>query len=227
MSKANPNNNRATPMKNPATGGLRPAPEIPLNPLGTAVAELERALQALAPGSEPWHFARTALVAARLALGCPRQAGGEAALRALAWQGGGKGLDPIVRLIGPGQALRLVEAYGGTRVFVPRAEHLGEAHPLARLLGLADALAVARAVGAALLKVPTCKAVFEEVRSAQMAYRHAHGETAAALAREFQMTEDSVYRLLARYREAHGSADAPPRDLLLLSASASIAIAWI
>lgn len=90
-------------------------------------------------------------------------------------------------LIGPEATLRLIEAFGGTRLYVPKAPNQGSR--LAHAIGLDAARALATAWGRDTMLVPIARAWRVRV------YR-ARGDTYAAIARRLGIREDSVWKIL-------------------------------
>lgn len=82
---------------------------------------------------------------------------------------------------------RLVEAYGGTRLWVPH--RVNQASELARTIGLPAARQMAAAQGGTWAKVPVC-------RWWLVAVMRADGATHHAIALHLRMSEDAVWRLL-------------------------------
>ena len=94
----------------------------------------------------------------------------------------------LVDVIGAAAALRLIEARGGTRLYVPRA--VTQASALAREIGLAEARLMTTAPFAGdTITVPVAR--HWRVRQ----YRAA-GLSQAAIARRLGCHEDTVWRLL-------------------------------
>jgi Mor family transcriptional regulator len=103
-------------------------------------------------------------------------------------------------LIGAGMAYRLIEAYGGTRLYIPKPQRLSEYHRLSTTLGYSEALILAQHFGDSSVKVPTGHWAILHARNDLIHERYAKGETAAKLAREYGMAEDSIYRIVNRAR---------------------------
>ena len=113
-------------------------------------------------------------------------------------------LATLSDLVGLEKALQIVQTYGGTRLYIPTWQHLKGVHPLVTLLGVHDALLLCERFGGDSVKVPTGKRIFEKDRQTTIARRLKAGETAADLAREFGMTEDSIYRIAKTHRATLG-----------------------
>jgi Mor family transcriptional regulator len=109
----------------------------------------------------------------------------------------------IIRIIGKRSLLKLIKNYGGTRLYIPCIEKLNCEHALSKTIGYDDALKLSVNFESTLIKVPTGKIFKEERRNLIIIYQHEKGVTAAKLARRFGMTEDSIYRLLRRYRKSN------------------------
>lgn len=114
----------------------------------------------------------------------------------------------LARLIGRAATLALVEAYGGTRVYVPHT--INQAAPLARAIGLDAARRLAEQYGRIELSVPQAKAWRAVI------YRRRDGLTHAAIARKLGASESTVYAWLREGRPAgsdQAGADAEPTQL--------------
>jgi DNA-binding NarL/FixJ family response regulator len=96
----------------------------------------------------------------------------------------------LVKLVGEEAALALVEAHGGTRLFVPK--RVGAHSALARRTGVpAKSLApLAAAYGGETIKLPLCREWRIRI------YRLRHGESYAAIARRLGIVESTVWRVL-------------------------------
>ncbi len=99
---------------------------------------------------------------------------------------------PVGELIGERPLLRLIEAYGGRRLYVP--VRVAQFEPLATLLGLKPAQRLARAYAREYITVPLCKAWRMEMLRAQ-------GLTYAAIALRLGMHEQSVFRALHQHED--------------------------
>jgi hypothetical protein len=93
----------------------------------------------------------------------------------------------LVQRIGIAAAFALVEARGGTRIYVPRT-----ASPwLVDLIGAAPAAALAEALGGEFLKVPLA-------RTWRVLAYQARGWSYARIARACGCSEDAVWKILSR-----------------------------
>ena len=97
----------------------------------------------------------------------------------------------LTDLIGPAGAYKLIEAYGGTRIFVPLTPTARQ--PLARTIGLAAARRMADVHPAETIKVPLAKGWRARL------YRKA-GLSYTAIARQLGCGESAVHSLLQRSR---------------------------
>lgn len=93
-------------------------------------------------------------------------------------------------------ALKLAEARGGTRIYVPRKIDAG--HWLAELIGLDAALAVRRLYAGEIIAIPL--GANGSRHNAQVTARQAldDGASVAQAARAAGLTERTVYRLMGR-----------------------------
>lgn len=96
-------------------------------------------------------------------------------------------LSQFTDAIGAEALLRLIEAYGGTRLYIPQEPT--EDTLLAQVVGLRAARSLAKSLGWGTLKVPLARNW--RVRL----YRH-RGDSYAAIARRLGMTESTVGKIL-------------------------------
>jgi hypothetical protein len=93
----------------------------------------------------------------------------------------------LTDLVGPAPLLRLIEAHGGTRLYIPKDPNQGM--PIARLLGLDQARALAQRCGGDFLKVPLA-------RNWRVRLYRARGDSYPAIARALGITESQVSKIL-------------------------------
>jgi hypothetical protein len=131
---------------------------------------------------------------------------------------GSMGFAQVQECIGAEKTYRLIESFGGTRVYIPEPNRLNEFHALAQLLGMEAAVQLARAFGGSCLKVPTGHWAILRARNAVIGERYAQGCPAAKLAREYGLAENSVYRIAARQNGTLAVTLAPDQETLDLFA---------
>ena len=93
----------------------------------------------------------------------------------------------LVAALGEAGALQLIEAHGGTRVYVPHAPNQGST--LALAVGLDGARRLAASDGGCWIKVPLC-------RDWRIRLYRAEGLTHAAIARRLGVHESTIHRHL-------------------------------
>ena len=105
-----------------------------------------------------------------------------------------KRLRDFVRLIGLPATLKLVERYGGTRLYIPANPHAE--HPLAQLIGL-DKLQALSSVYALEdhFDIPKAERALRHLRDQEIreAYKT---RSASALAREHGLTERQIFNIV-------------------------------
>ena len=112
-------------------------------------------------------------------------------------------LAEIIDAIGIGATLKLVEAFGGIRVYVPSADtlrssqHLArDGHPLARAIGVEAACKLAQLRAGEFLELPRATAYMRAMRDA--AIRDGlENASAAALAQQYHTTRRNIFRIKA------------------------------
>lgn len=111
-------------------------------------------------------------------------------------------LEKLVNGIGFPATLKVVERWGGTRLYVPKAENIGEEHELAKAIGIAAAHKLARAHAADekaddWLEVPRAAVYLRRVRD-QIIRESYQGTSVTRLARKFGMTRRNVFYIVSR-----------------------------
>ena len=101
----------------------------------------------------------------------------------------------ITELLGADAAAKLIRRYGGCRLSVPRVPR--PAHPLAELLGAEAAAKLIRRCGGCLLSVPKGNHS-RDFRDRAIRNSYRAGQSAAVLARQWQLSERQVRRIVAR-----------------------------
>lgn len=100
-------------------------------------------------------------------------------------------LQDMVELIGLALTMKLVEAHGGTRLFVPKREVAGD-HPLAKLIGSEAAQMLIDAYGGEEhFDIPLAMRALKAVRNAQIRAERKN-ESERVLARRYQTTERNI-----------------------------------
>lgn len=103
-------------------------------------------------------------------------------------------LRELIDVIGITAATALVEHWGGVRVWVP--VELQPDHPLMLKLGAQAARRLVEHAAGEYLAVPRCVAALRAARDAEIRVRY-ETETAAALAREYGLTERMIWLIVA------------------------------
>lgn len=103
----------------------------------------------------------------------------------------------IAELIGMPATLKLVERFGGVRIYVPQT--VPPSHALVDLLGrdAADRLAIAFG-GDEHFDIPRCTLAARRVRDAQLVADFLGGMSHRLLAIKYQLTERGVRKIIAR-----------------------------
>lgn len=101
----------------------------------------------------------------------------------------------IVEVVGVEAALRLVEAWGGIRLYVP--QQMPEDHLLVSTLGRAEADQLADRYGGETVQIPRCLHALRAVRNGRIRAERHDGASPALLALRYRLTERQVYSILA------------------------------
>lgn len=100
--------------------------------------------------------------------------------------------------LAPPALLALIEAFGGTRIYVPKAPN--QASPLVQAIGREAAAALAAAHGGDQLQVPIA-------RHWQVRCLRARGLSYSAIALTLRISEDAVWRHLRAAKLTHAQPD--------------------
>lgn len=111
-------------------------------------------------------------------------------------------LADLVRLIGFTATLKLVERFGGGRLYVPLEQHLTEQHAIVRAIGKDAARKLARDRKGEILEIPRAVAYMRVVRDAIIREQY-QTQSASALAREYGMTRRNVFYLVGAANDAN------------------------
>ena len=103
-------------------------------------------------------------------------------------------LADLATTIGTAATLKLLDRFGGTRLYVPG--RVGDEHPLVFAIGKEAADKLVAVYGRERIDVPRASEMWRASRDADIRDRYRAGETAAELARYYQVTERTIYRIL-------------------------------
>ncbi len=101
----------------------------------------------------------------------------------------------VAELLGAEASAKLRRRYGGSRFWAPRA--LRPAHPLVELLGAEAAAKLVGRCGGCLISVPR-GSHSRDFRDRAILSAYQGGQSAAVLARQWQISERQVRRIVAR-----------------------------
>lgn len=101
-------------------------------------------------------------------------------------------LAELVRLIGFPATLKLVERFGGGRLYVPLEEHLNDQHAIVLAIGKEAARKLSRDRATEILEIPRAAAYMRVVRDTIMREQY-ETKSATDLAREYGMTRRNVF----------------------------------
>lgn len=104
-------------------------------------------------------------------------------------------LEEIAEVIGREGALKLVDACGGTRIFVPR--RLRIQHKLVTWLGLEQARRLSHHFGGETLTVVRAAELLRRTRNREIVRRYDTGTGVRQLARDNALTERQIYAILS------------------------------
>ena len=105
-------------------------------------------------------------------------------------------LTEVAEVMGLSATTKLVKAYGGTRIFVPK--RLGAQHKLANLLGLEQARRLSHYFGGESLSIARAANATRLIRNKDIVRHYDAGKAASSLALEYRLTERQIYTILAK-----------------------------
>ena len=100
----------------------------------------------------------------------------------------------IVQAIGVPATLKLIERFGGSRVYAPELEHITEDHAIARAIGLEAARALAKLCAMNRLEIPRAANAFRLARDRAI-QRESRTTSVSKLALKYRLTERRVYQI--------------------------------
>lgn len=103
-------------------------------------------------------------------------------------------LQDLVKLIGLADTMKLVEAYGGVRLYVPK-EWMEDDHPLVKLLGRASAEKLQSVYGGEMhFDIPKAVTALRVVRDTQIRAKRTQASV-RELALEYRLTERYIHMI--------------------------------
>lgn len=107
-------------------------------------------------------------------------------------------LEEIVRAIGLGSAMKLVENFGGTRVYLPLPENIEPHNEVARVIGIEAARKLSAVPGWAQQRpsIPMARRHLVAIMKNEIR-RDQDKLTVPELARKYETTERNIYRYLS------------------------------
>jgi Mor family transcriptional regulator len=103
----------------------------------------------------------------------------------------------IIEAIGLANAMKLVEAFGGVRIYLPLPENVTADNEVAKVIGVEATRKLAEAWGGRYARptIPLARRHFRAVVKAEIRRERAD-KTIPELARKYQTTERNIYRYL-------------------------------
>lgn len=105
-------------------------------------------------------------------------------------------LEELVDAIGLPAALKLVESYGGTRIYLPLPENVEPDNPVAQVIGVPATVKLAHLWAQERPYLPRAVDYLRKQRDAQLV-RDAETMSRSELALKYRLTERHVYAILA------------------------------
>jgi Mor family transcriptional regulator len=106
-------------------------------------------------------------------------------------------LEELVKTLGLPAALRLVERFGGTRIYLPRSELMSAEHAVAQVVGLEAARDLCKLWPSERPSIPRAAQFLRGERDRAL-LTDANDHTVPQLALKYELTERQVYYILAR-----------------------------
>lgn len=115
----------------------------------------------------------------------------------------------IAQAIGVPATLKLIERFGGSRVYVPEWERITEDHAIARAIGLAAACAVAKLCAKNRLEMPRAASAFRRARDRAIR-EDSRSASVSNLAFKYRLSERRVYQIRSLPARASQGRDKQP-----------------
>lgn len=124
-------------------------------------------------------------------------------------------LEELVKTLGLPAALRLVERFGGVRIYLPRAENLKPGNQVAGVIGLEAARDLCALWPQERPYIPRAAQFLRDARDRAL-LADAAKHTVPQLARNYELTERQVYNVLKRGVQPGDAVEtAPPAQKVL------------
>lgn len=117
-----------------------------------------------------------------------------------------KSLAEVIDAIGLAATLKLLQRFGGIRIYVPQPAHLTDDHELARAIGLAAARKLARIWGSERMPLPRAARALRLARDRALRLDY-QTMSAAQCALKYQLTERQVYWIAGRVEDDRRQAE--------------------
>ena len=104
----------------------------------------------------------------------------------------------LAEVVGLKTALKIVEARGGARLYVPKRPH--RAHWLSEVIGWDKLRDLSSIYGGEEIEVPTCATRSQRTLAREIATASAQGASVAELARRYRYSESGIRKLLHRVK---------------------------
>jgi len=105
-------------------------------------------------------------------------------------------LMDIIKAIGLPAAMKLVENFGGTRIYLPQPEKVDADNEIAKIIGVEAARALARQWSQERPSIPLARRHLRTVVKSEI-QRDSESMSVPELARKYETTERNIYRYLA------------------------------
>lgn len=107
------------------------------------------------------------------------------------------GLDPIVSLIGVNAALKLVEQFKSSFLYIPN--HLKSDHKIVKAIGWDLAFCLSQELGGDCFLVQRCDGVNRKIRDRKILDSIAQGRRISDVARDFNLHNSTIHNIINRY----------------------------
>lgn len=108
------------------------------------------------------------------------------------------GFQRLRELIGDHAAFRMMNCWGGTRLYIPIPEHCHEKHNIALAIGLDAMKIMAAEFGGDRLEIPTGYDALKQIRNADILERINNGEHQSILALDYGLTSRQIRNIITK-----------------------------
>lgn len=123
-----------------------------------------------------------------------------------------KMMNELYTVVGRGAAEALMQAWGGTRLYVPKPDNLKLNHPIVLRIGSYQAERLANRYGGTRLEVPCYSSHLKALRNKEVVNQYEGGIKIEAIALNYGISARGVKNIIAAHRKKQAAVAIPPEQ---------------